>query len=423
MANLRVLAPAVHARRRSTGALIVGVAFMNIAMVSSSTVATLIASDSAGRAWSGLPSAAGVLGTAFGTLLLSALMRDRGRRTGVLLGYSVAMLGAAVAAVAALGGGVALLVAGIVLLGVGNGSAQLSRYAAADLYPADRKGFVLSLVVWGGTIGAVVGPGLIAPAAEFSDHVGLPSYAGSYLLAVVVTGVAAAANLLLPRSRSAMSRRHTRFISREAGAAFRLPAARIALAGMVSAQLAMVAVMTMTPLQLHEHGHGLDVVGWVLTAHLVGMFALSPLSGRLADRCGGRTTISCGAGVLIASAALAIAAPTSHRVGLPLALFLLGYGWNLCFVGGSSLLSRDLPEDLRTELQGLVDALVWGTSAFASLSAGAIFAGAGYSMLALMAGVLAVMPLVVLAVLRRDQSAARVGESLTRDRKPPPPAG
>jgi MFS family permease len=143
----------------------------------------------------------------------------------------------------------------------------------------------------------------------------------------------------------------------------------------------------------------------VLSAHLVGMFALSPLSGRLVDRFGGRVAITCGTGVLIAAAAVAVAAPTSHNAGLPLALFLLGYGWNLCFVGGSSLLSRDLPEQARTQLQGLVDAIVWGSAACASLSAGAIFAGGGYAVLALLAGGLAAAPLLVLATQPRAQEA------------------
>jgi MFS family permease len=413
MAQTQSSAPSVitvGSRRRSTGALIVGVALMNLALVPASAVATLIASDTAGRTWSGVPTAAGVLGTAFGALGLATLMRGRGRRAGVILGYVLAAFGGALATVAVLRGGVLLLAVGTVLLGVGNSSAQLSRYAAADFYPPERKGFVLSLVVWGGTIGAVLGPSMIAPAASLSERAGLPPYTGTYLLATLVTGVAAAVNLMLPRSRPQPRPGDTRLFERGVGRALRLPTARIALSGMVAAQLAMVAVMTMTPLQLHEHGHGLEVVGWVLSAHLVGMFALSPLSGRLADRLGGRMTISCGAGVLIASAALAIAAPTSHTVGLPLALFLLGYGWNLCFVGGSALLSRDLPEDVRAQLQGLVDAIVWGSAAFASLSAGVIFAGGGYSVLAVVAGLLATTPLVVLGILHRGRPVPRFGE-------------
>lgn len=101
--------------------------------------------------------------------------------------------------------------------------------------------------------------------------------------------------------------------------------------------------------------------------------------------------------------ALAFVAPTSHTIGLPVALFLLGYGWNLCFVGGSDLLSGDLPVSVRFELQGGVDALVWGSSALGSLAAGPIFAAAGYTRLVLVAALLAATPLALLWTRRRTE--------------------
>ncbi|NYH90022.1 MFS transporter [Actinopolymorpha rutila] len=392
--------PDVGTRRRSTIALVTGVVLMNVSMVPAGTVGSLLASDRYGPAWSGVPSASGVIGTALGALGLSALMRSRGRRAGLRTGYAIAATGALVGAVAVGMAVLPLLAVGMVLLGIGNGGAQLSRYAVADLHPADRKAFVLSLVVWGSTVGALVGPGLIAPAAHLSARAGIPEYAGTYVLAILTTGAALVVAGLLPRAGSGDPRTRERPRSGEVGRVLRLPAVRVALAGMVSAQLAMVAVMTMTPLQLHRHGQGLDVVGWVLSAHLAGMFALSPLSGRLTDRLGGRTVISAGAGALIGSAALAMAAPTSHTVGIPLALFLLGYGWNLCFVGGSAILSRELPAGVRSQVQGTVDAVVWGSSASAGLASGAVFAGGGYVLVAFVAGLIAVAPLVVLLASR-----------------------
>ena len=155
--------------------------------------------------------------------------------------------------------------------------------------------------------------------------------------------------------------------------------------------------MTMTPPQLHHHGQGLDVIGWILSAHMIGMFALAPVSGRIADRWGGRVTIYLGIGTLVIAATTAVAAPTAHTSGLPLALFLLGYGWNLVFVGGSSMLSRDLPAAERTQLQGVVDAVVWLSSAVASLAAGALFGLAGYWLVAVVGGVLALAPVAVLS--------------------------
>lgn len=288
-------------------------------------------------------------------------MARRGRRAGLLLGYVLAAAGAVVAVLSVLAAAFPPLVAGMILLGAGNGAAQLSRYVAADLYPSGRRGFALSSIVWGGTIGALVGPSLISPAAGAAQALRMPPLAGSFLLALLALLGAAAASALIPGSGVAATSRPLR------GGLFTglvrvssLPRVRIALAAMVAAQFAMVAVMTMTPLHIHLHGDGLPMVGGVLSAHMIGMFALSPLSGMLADRLGGLTAILCGIGTLVVAAMLAGTATTAHGVMLPLALFLLGYyGWNLCFVGGSSLLSHELPAAERTQMQGAIDSLVW----------------------------------------------------------------
>jgi MFS family permease len=166
---------------------------------------------------------------------------------------------------------------------------------------------------------------------------------------------------------------------------------------MAAAHVAMVAVMLMTPVQLEHHGHGLGVVGMILSAHMIGMFALAPLSGRIADRFGGHTAIGAGVLLLLAAAALAALLPTSHHAGLPIALFLLGYGWNLAFVGGSSVLSRNLAEETRIQMQGAIDAIVWGSSAIASLTAGPLFGLGGYPLLAGIAGLIALLPITLLA--------------------------
>lgn len=147
----------------------------------------------------------------------------------------------------------------------------------------------------------------------------------------------------------------------------------------------------------HSHGDGLGTVGTVLAAHILGMFALSPLTGRLTDHIGGRATIACGLATLAIVTALTVgAASAGGIVILTAGLLLLGLGWNLSFVGGSSLLSRDVPEDRRTRLQGAVDALVWGSSGVATLSSGAILSVGGYHALALGGGAMIVFPLVLL---------------------------
>lgn len=377
--------------RRTTTSLFAGVAAMNTAMAGASTAATLIASHTAGDGWSGLPGAFGVLGTAAGTLGAGHLISRRGSKTALLLLYSAAVAGAVVAA----GTVMAALLVGMFLLGLGNGAAQLSRYLAAEAFPAHRKGFALSLIVWAGTVGAIVGPNLIAPGAGIAGAIGLPALAGPMLVAVVMTGVALLASAAL-RPTPAPPARRTSF------AALRTPAVTTPLVSMVCAQLTMVAVMTMAPLELEAHHHGLHVLGLVISAHMIGMFALAPVSGRLADRFGGRAVIRVGIAALVVSSVAAFGA--GGVSGLTFAMFLLGYGWNLVFVGGSAMLSRELPADQRIQLQGAVDAVVWGCSAFASLGAGVLFGLGGYSLVTVVGAVLALLPVIVLA--RRPVPAA-----------------
>ncbi|MGH3431374.1 MAG: MFS transporter, partial [Thermocrispum sp.] len=169
------------------------------------------------------------------------------------------------------------------------------------------------------------------------------------------------------------------------------------LSAMVAAHAAMVAVMTMTPLQLEHAGHGLTELGWVLGAHMVGMFALAPLSGRLADRFGATVAIYAGIGTLWLSVLTVVMAPTSHDAGLPLGLFLLGYGWNLVFVGGSKSMTAVLAAGERARVQGAVDACVWSAAAVASVAAGPLYQLGGLVLVAVVAGVLTVVPLVLVA--------------------------
>jgi MFS family permease len=171
---------------------------------------------------------------------------------------------------------------------------------------------------------------------------------------------------------------------------------------MVTAQVVMVAVMTAAPLDMHMHGQGLGAVGMTLSAHTLGMFAFSPLTGRLLDSVGARPVMF--AGLLVLAVATVLAATTPESV-VPLrtgALFLLGYGWNLCFVGGSGRLAADLPDSARANVEGAVDAAVWGIAAAASLASTAVLSAGGYGALAWAACALIALPAALL--LRTEAS-------------------
>ena len=176
------------------------------------------------------------------------------------------------------------------------------------------------------------------------------------------------------------------------------------MVALVTVMVVMVLIMTMTPLHMTQHGHDIGAVGLVLSGHTFGMFGLSPISGRLTDRFGSVPVILAGLATSALAAILAAAAPPEGGVLLFVALFLLGYGWNLGYVAGSALLTQDLSLSERTKLQGITDGLIWSSAAVASIGSGVVLAYAGFAILGLMGAALVVVP-VLLVIARRSAVA------------------
>jgi MFS family permease len=397
------------ARRRSTWTLVAGVAFGSTGHIAAVTVASIVAQHLGGTAlWSGVTGAAVVLGAATGAVTLSALMVRRGRRNGLAAGYVIGVAGAVVATLAVLRGSLPLLLLGTFFIGFGNSSNQLSRYAAADLYPTTRRASAIGLVVWGATVGAIVGPNLVAPAGTVAINLGLPELAGPYFVPMLFVGAAAVLSWTLLRpdpyaladetSRSDPAADASIAVSLRS--VLRRPHVPVAIVALVTGQVVMVLIMTMTPLHMTEHGHTLGAVGLVISGHTFGMYGLSPLSGRLTDRVGSVPVILSGLVIIAGSSVLAAAAPSEGGVLLFIALFLLGYGWNLGYVAGSALLTTGLSLGERTRLQGVTDALIWSSAAAASLGSGVIMAAAGFAVLGLIGAAMIIVP-VVLTIARR----------------------
>jgi MFS family permease len=400
------------ARRHVVRTLFSGVALGSSGHIAAITVGTIAAQQLTGSsAWSGTPSAAVVFGSATGSAVLSSLMARRGRRPGLIAGYLVAALGALGAVLAIVVASLPLLLAATFVLGFGNASNQLARYTAADLFPLHRRASALGTVVWGSTIGAVVGPNLVAAAGGITGGIGLPILAGAYLLAVLFTSLAALLYTLVLRPEpyelaDASSRHDLEAAGPTASlrAILARPRIRAALVAMVIGQVVMVLVMTMTPLHIREHGGGLDLVGFVLSAHTFGMFALAPLSGRLTDRFGSPAIILAGLATLGLAALLAAGAPPDGGWLLTSALFLLGFGWNMGFVAGSAMLTHAISLGERTRLQGATDATIWTSAAFASLASGLIVAAASYTVLGLVGALFVSVPVLMLLAYRRQLS-------------------
>jgi MFS family permease len=400
-------------RRRTVWTLVASVALGSTGHIAAVTVATIVARELAGTAeLSGAPGAAVVLGAAFGAVVLAAIMVRKGRRIGLATGYLTGVVGALIGTAAIVAGSLPLLLLGTVLIGFGNASNQLSRYAAADLYPANRRASAIGTVVWGATIGAVVGPNLAAPAGELAEMIGLPTLAGAYLVPIVFVGAAAILCFVAlrpdpfdladdPVREMAGDARPVRV---SLASLLARPQVPVALVALVTGQVVMVLIMTMTPLHMTEHGHDLAAVGVVISGHTFGMFGLSPISGKLSDRFGSVPIILLGLAVTAFASTLAAIAPPDVGVMLFVALFLLGYGWNLGYVAGSALLTTGLTLEERTRLQGVTEALIWSSAAAASLGSGVVVAAASYATLGLLGAAMVVLPIGLVLARRASVS-------------------
>jgi MFS family permease len=396
--------------RRTLRVLVASQVLGGLGLAAGVTVGALLAEDVLGAtSLAGLPVALFTLGSAAAAYTVGALSERRGRRLGLVAGYAVGAIGGlGIVAAAALASAPLLLVS-LLVYGAGTATSLQARYAGADLAPPERRGAALSTVLVATALGAVAGPNLVAPTGRAAEAVGLPALSGPFALAAAA--YAAAALVLLARLRPdplLTARRLAAEATAVVADAVRADwvAVRLGAVVMVVTQLVMVAVMTMTPVHMRDHGHGLAATGLVIGLHIAAMFLPSPVTGRLADRYGPRP-VAVGGGVALLGAGLLAATAPEHSVGLlALALVLLGLGWNLGLLAGTTLLTAALPLAGRARVQGRVDVAVALAGATGGLGSGFVVAAAGYAELSLAGGTLA---LVVLgAALRPPPRPAEV---------------
>jgi MFS family permease len=373
-------------------------------------VGSIVAASITGtNTWSGLPVAIGALGTALASWPLARLMNRSGRRPGLALGYGLAVIGALLAMAGVGIGSFWLLLGGMALFGISNTSNLLARYAAADVTSPAQRGRAMGLIVWGSTLGSLIGPNLMAPALRLGALVGVTSVASAFIIAV---GSYALASLVIEAflrpDPLAIARHHQAIADagRPAGHARRLGEiledvrVQVALASLMIGQFVMISTTSTSPLYLHDHGHHVGTIGLAVSFHLAGMYVTSPLSGWLCDRFGRLLMIGIGAVILIAAVLLAGLAPGTDRLLVILALFLNGVGWNLAFVAGSALLTDALTPLERPTVQGLADLCMGLMGALGSAAGGMILGVWGFAILNAVGGALALGPLAV-TLLRR----------------------
>jgi MFS family permease len=405
-------------QRRTVGVLCGAQVLGGLGVGANVAAGALIAVEVAGtESVAGLASTTAVLGAALAAIPLASLTSDRGRRHGLTAGLLVGSAGAALVVIGAAQHLLIAVLLGTTLTGAASASGLQARYAATDLAPADRAAGALSIVVWATTVGAVLGPNLNGPGTRIGRALGIPALAGSYCLSAAAFLAAAALvwvrlrpdPLLLARASDptmapVVSGPRLRDRVREAWAVVR--ERRDALLGLTAIALGhmvMVGVMVMTPVHMAHASVSITVIGVVISVHILGMFALSPVVGWASDRYGRRAVLIAGALILLAATAVVGTARADHSAVLGAGLFLLGLGWSCCLVAGSTLLSESVPAPSRQDVQGLSDLTMNACGALAGVVAGGVVAVLSYGWLALLAG-LAVIPLVSRAWSARSQS-------------------
>jgi MFS family permease len=364
----------------------------------------LVSSISNSETLAGLAGATAVLGAAAMAIPLSKLTQRGGRRLGLSVGYTVGLIGAAFAI---FGGSQRILPAmlfGTFLVGAASASGYQARFAATDLAEDSHRSRQLSYVVWGSTVGAVTGPNLMGPSGALAESMGLPTLVGPYILALVTLGMGAlviwlflkpdpyltAANL-----RPQSEERHELLSARKTLKLIRQnPSALFAIAAIAIGHIAMVSIMVMTPVHMAHVDVTLTVIGLVISIHVVGMYAFSPIVGILSDRLGRRLVIQIGVAILLTSCLISGLADPHSSVQLGFGLFLLGLGWSCTLIAGSALLSESVETKLRPSSQGASDLLMNLMGAGGGAMAGVVIGTLGYGWLCLFAAA----PVLILGV-------------------------
>ena len=400
----------VPALQRRTVATLVGSQVLGgVGLATGFAVGSILAEEIAGSArYAGLGGTFQVLGGALIAIPMAALMARSGRRPGLVLGYALACIGAVGIVLSGVVGSFALLLAASALFGGGAAANSQARFAAADLAEPRHRGRDLSLVVWATTIGSVLGPNLVGPSEPLARALGIPVLTGPFVLSL--TGFALGGLLLavLLRPDPLMTARQVRgehttargSVLHGLRAVRQHPKAVLGLTTMTVGHVVMVSVMVMTPLHMHHGGAALELIGFVISVHVLGMFAFSPLTGLAVDRWGARRVALGGAAVQVVAGLLAASTPTGASTGLTVALFLLGLGWSGTLVSGSTLLVESLSVSDRASSQGAADLSMGLVAAAGGALAGVVIDVAGYDVLGLGAAVLA-LAVPVTAVLTR----------------------
>ena len=376
--------------------------FLAVATVSSIVGRNLTGSDSLAT----VPETIYQLAASAAAIGWGYAMDRLGRRGGLTWGIGIGALGSFLVAQAIVQSSLTLLLIGLVCMGIARSALQLARFAAAEVHPLNERGRAISNVVIGGTAATFIWAGLSRQLDVLRNIFDINELLLPYLISGLFFLLAAAivflflrpdprdlGRELVEREKSLRVDLHPHGPSRTLKEIFRQPAVLVAVIAMIFGQVVMVMVMVITPLHMRGHEHAFADISFVISSHVFGMYAFSIVSGRLADLSGRGIVIIIGATTLIAACLIAPLSPDVMPLGV--SLFLLGLGWNFCYVGGSSLLADQLSPDERSRTQGFNDLLIGLVSAVGSLGSGVVFATVGFGMMGIVGAIAAGIPLVM----------------------------
>ncbi|MGG1320591.1 MFS transporter [Priestia megaterium] len=379
------------------------------------TVGALLAQDMLGTEnAAGIPTALFTLGSAGAALLIGRSSQRFGRRAGLAGGFLAGGIGAIGVIIAALTNNIALLFLSLLIYGAGTASNLQARYAGTDLATDKQRATAASMAMVSTTLGAVIAPNLVNTMGEFADSIGVPTLAGPFILsgaAFIIAGLLILFFLrpdpLIVSTAIASAQKNVNTTETETN----LKSANINKKGvvvgaviMILTQFVMAAIMTMTPIHMGHHGHGLQEVGVVIGFHIAAMYLPSPLTGILVDKLG-RTTMAVASGVtLLASGLVAAFAPVGSMPLLILALVLLGLGWNFGLISGTALIIDSTHPSVRAKTQGSVDVLFALSGAAGGGISGMVVAHSSYAALSLSGAILSLVLIPVVVWSRKSPS-------------------
>lgn len=374
------------------------------------TVGALLAQDMLGTdSYAGVPTALFTLGSAGAALAVGRLSQRLGRRAGLGAGFLVGGIGAIGVVLAAVMNNLPLLFLSLFIYGAGSSTNLQVRYAGTDLALPTQRAKAISTAMVFTTFGAVAGPNLVTVTGHFATSIGAPALTGPFMLGGVAYILAGMVLLLFLRPDPFIVAKAIAEAQRQQESQIRTegrqapevrvnkPGIIVGAAVMVLTQIVMVAIMTMTPVHMKHHGHGMGEVGIVIGIHVAAMFLPSLITGVLVDKYG-RTRMSYASGVtLLMAGLLAALAPGDTMILLVLALALLGLGWNFGLISGTATIVDATPPQIRAKTQGTVDVLIALAGASGGALSGMVVAQSSYSILSLAGGLLSLLliPVVV----------------------------